>query len=207
MIYGLYILTNHDNTTTEVLLSQVEQALLGGANMVQYRDKTRDTAKQYQQATALLKLCHRYHKPLIINDSIALAQAVNADGVHLGKTDNSLTKARQLLGKQKIIGISCYNSLDLAITAQQQGANYIAFGRFYPSQTKPHAIPAPLSLLTQAKPTIDLPMVAIGGINKTNAKVLVDAGADSLAVIQSIWQRNDIQAEARATASLFKQNR
>ncbi|MEN9502608.1 MAG: hypothetical protein RI964_1893 [Pseudomonadota bacterium] len=193
---GLYVIT--DGAVGTALLQKVEQALQGGAAIVQYRDKSTDAPRRYQEASALRALCQQYHALLVVNDDVALAQAVQADGVHVGKDDAALLAARAVLGAAAIIGVSCYNRLDLAVHAQQQGADYVAFGSFFPSPTKPDAPRATLALLVQARQQLPhTPICSIGGITLDNSQALVDAGADMLAVITDVFQQPDITARAR----------
>lgn len=182
---GLYAITQTENKTDTQILNDVEQIILGGAVVLQYRDKREN--KTQDLAEQLLTLCQQHNIPLIINDDIKLAQAIHADGVHLGKDDGSVLEARQVLGEHKIIGVSCYNNLNLALQAQQQGANYVAFGRFFSSSTKPLASPADIQTLIQAKQVLTVPIVAIGGILPNNATSLLNAGADLLAVIGGLY--------------------
>ena len=184
-VRGLYAITQAENKSMAVILYEVEAVLNGGAVMLQYRNKS--LANHYVIASHVHALCQRYHVPLIINDDMHLAQALGAEGVHLGEHDGELHEARALLGDQAIIGITCYQSLEYAQLAQQQGANYVAFGRFFPSRSKPLAKRAALSLLTEAKQNIAIPIVAIGGILPGNATELLAAGADILAVIDGLF--------------------
>jgi thiamine-phosphate pyrophosphorylase len=197
---GLYAITQTEGKSFDSILAEVEQILLGGAVVMQYRDKQPKNARLL--AKQLLELCHHYQVPLLINDDVELADQVAADGVHLGKQDSSIAKARLRLGQEAIIGVSCYNSVDIALTAQQQGADYVAFGRFFPSSSKPLASPAQLSTLQQAKKTLKLPIVAIGGILPDNGRQLLNAGADLLAVIGGLYTDQPQQA-AQAYNSLF----
>lgn len=198
---GLYAITPQC-ADTALLLRKVEAALKGGAAAVQYREKTGDAALRHEQASELLPLCHAYHAPLIINDDLRLADLVGADGVHLGRDDGGLREARIILGADKIIGASCYQSLELALTAQEQGADYVAFGSFFSSLTKPNAQPAPLHLLEQAG-VLHVPVVAIGGITPDNAIDLIEAGVDSLAVISALFDAPDIESAARQFNRMF----
>ncbi|MDY6991123.1 MAG: thiamine phosphate synthase [Pseudomonadota bacterium] len=200
---GLYAITDAALIPADQLMTAVSQALIGGAQLIQYRDKTNAYAKRRQQATALHQWCQRYQCPLIINDDIQLAHAIQAEGVHLGQEDNDITTARQLLGAQAIIGISCHNRLDLAQQACAAGASYVAFGRFFASLTKPEAVAADIALLSEAKKLLSKPIVAIGGITPDNGAQLIAAGADCLAVIQGLWGSEDITATARRYAQLF----
>jgi len=202
MIGGLYAITRETDDTAQ-LLREVSAALNGGASAVQYRDKSGDAARQHEQASELLMLCRRHAVPLIINDSLRLADLVGADGVHLGCDDGAVREARIILGAQRIIGVSCYQSLELALAAQEAGADYVAFGSFYPSTTKPDAPRANRVLLQQASGVLQLPIVAIGGITPDNAEPLIEAGADAIAVIEALFGAPDIQATARRFAELF----
>ena len=199
---GIYALTA-ETADTGRLLAQVEAALAGGVAAVQYRDKSGDVARRHEQASELTALCHRFGVPLIVNDDLRLADLCDADGVHLGRDDASLREARIILGKEKIIGASCYQSLELARSAQAAGADYVAFGSFFASPTKPAAGRADAALLHDATQAIHLPIVAIGGITLTNASALLDAGADSLAVLSALFDAADIRAAAHDLNQLF----
>jgi len=199
---GLYAITS-EAEDTERLLARVEAALAGGVAAVQYRDKSDDVARRHEQASELVALCHRFGVPLIVNDDLRLADLCDADGVHLGRDDGSVREARIILGKGKFIGASCYQSLELAQAAQAAGADYVAFGSFFPSPTKPAAARASLDLLRDAARLIHVPIVAIGGITLTNAPALLDAGADSLAVLSALFDAPDIRTAAHALNQLF----
>lgn len=203
-LQGLYVITDSqllpDDTT---LLHGVAAAIKGGARIVQYRDKSTDHSKRLRQSRALLALCREQQVPLLINDDIVLAAEIGADGVHVGIDDASLELARNTLGEQAIIGVSCYNRLALAEKAQQGGASYVAFGRFFSSKTKPDAAPADSALLIQAQQTIHLPIVAIGGITVENAQPLVSAGVDMLAVVHGVFAATDVQAAAKTYSEIF----
>lgn len=199
---GLYAITP-DGKSVDEILNFTEAVLKGGACVVQYRDKS--TNDKFTLASELLKLCHAYNAPLIINDDVELAIKIHADGVHLGKDDSSILDARQRLGEHSIIGVSCYNSLERALNAQSHGATYVAFGRFFSSTSKPLAAPAEIGTLTAAKKILTLPIVAIGGILPENGAMLLDAGADLLAVIGGLATDNSTQA-AKDYCALFSQN-
>ena len=202
---GLYGVTDSQlQPDDRILMGTVEHALMGGMKVLQYRDKSLDEAKRLRQAGALKVLCHQYQALLIINDDIELALAVEADGVHLGQQDDSLAKARKRLGSYAIIGISCEGSLEQAKAAVEQGADYIAFGRFFPSRTKPDAKPADITILPEAKAMFDLPVVAIGGITVDNAPDIIKAGADMVAVIHNLFSAQDIQSRARHFNALYE---
>ena len=200
---GVYAITP-ETADTGHLLAQVEAALAGGVAAVQYRDKSDDVARRHEQASELVALCRPFGVPLIVNDDLRLADLCDADGIHLGRDDASLREARIILGKDKLIGASCYQSLELALAAQAAGADYVAFGSFFASPTKPAAGRAGLDLLREAAPLIHVPLVAIGGITLTNAPALLDAGADSLAVLSALFDTPDIRAAARALNHLFE---
>ena len=200
---GLYAVTDAFLLPDDRLTAAVEQAILGGARLIQYRDKSHDTARRLAQAQALNALCQHHAVPLIINDDMELAAQVSAAGVHVGQDDPAFAVARARLGENAIIGVSCYDRLDLALEAAQAGADYVAFGAFFPSPTKPTEIRAPIELLRQARATLNIPIVAIGGITPDNASLLLDAGADALAVVSAVFAQPDIQAAARRFAALF----
>jgi len=200
-LHGLYLLTREDASDTR-LCAGVSAALGAGARCVQYRDKSNDPQRRLRQALALLALCHQHQAPLIINDDVALAERIGADGVHLGKNDPSVAMARARLGPQALIGVSCYNQWDRAQAAAEAGADYLAFGAFFDSDTKPQAIRAAPELLRRAA-RFGLPRVAIGGIDADNGAALIDAGADALAVLGAFWTAADPAAAARAIADLF----
>lgn len=199
---GLYVITAPAPGLS--LEAAVARALDGGACVVQYRDKRPDqTARRRREAAALLTLCRARGVPLIINDDVALAREIDADGVHLGAEDDSLDHAREALGPDAIVGVSCYNRPERAVAAQAAGASYVAFGRFFPSGTKPGAVQATPAMLRETRPRLRLPVVAIGGITPENGALLVAAGADLLAVIGGVFGRSDPREAARAFAPLF----
>ena len=200
---GLYAITP-ETTDTARLLMQVEAALAGGVAAVQYRDKSGDVARRHEQASELVALCRRFGVPLIVNDDLRLADLTDADGVHLGRDDGSLREARIILGKDKFVGASCYQSLELAQAAQAAGADYVAFGSFFASPTKPAAPRAGPDLLREAAPVIRVTLVAIGGITLANAPRLLDAGADCLAVLSALFDAPDIRASAHDLNQLFE---
>lgn len=201
---GLYAITQTEHKTPETIVKEVSAAIRGGAVIVQYRDK--NPADALKLGRALLEVCHAADVPLIVNDDIELAAAIGADGVHLGKDDADIDRARRRLGENAIVGVSCYNSIERALNAENQGADYAAFGRFYPSGTKPLASPAELETLQQAKQRLTIPIVAIGGITPENGKPLIDAGADLLAVVGGLFDRDPKQS-AEAFRTLFESAR
>lgn len=201
IVSGLYVITP-DETDTVELLRKVRLALLGGARMVQYRNKTAAAALRLKQAQALRELTREFAVPLIINDDARLAQQVDADGVHLGGTDGGVADARALLGSGRLIGVSCYNRPALAHEAVRLGADYVAFGSFFPSTVKPGAVVATPDLLRQARRELAVPLVAIGGITPQNSAQLLAAGANALAVISAVFAAADIEQAARQFSNL-----
>ncbi|MCP4283317.1 MAG: thiamine phosphate synthase [Gammaproteobacteria bacterium] len=200
---GLYAITDSNLMPPESFRSLVEQALAGGVHVIQYRDKGSDPQLAREQAEGLLLLCRQAGIPLIINDNVDLAVAIGADGVHLGRDDPQLKSSRQRLGQRAIIGISCYNDFELALRAEKSGADYIAFGRFFPSITKPAAVSANINLLQRARSELKIPAVAIGGITPENGAALITAGADMLAVIQGVFGQPDVRAACARFNRLF----
>ncbi|MFJ4374246.1 thiamine phosphate synthase [Pseudomonas japonica] len=201
---GLYAITDSQLLAGR-FLPYVEAALDGGVTLLQYRDKSDNQAQRLREAEALLHLCERYKTQLIINDDAELAARLGV-GVHLGQTDGPLTPARTLLGRDAIIGSTCHAQLELAEQAASEGASYVAFGRFFNSQTKPGAPAADIELIRQAKARIKLPVAVIGGITLDNAAPLVEHGADLLAVIHGLFgadSAQEVSRRARAFNALF----
>jgi len=202
---GLYAITDAGLQPDEQLAEHVALAIEGGARLIQYRDKSSNRSLRLHQARALAGLCAAHNVPLIINDDTRLAADCGAAGVHLGQDDTDLASARKLLGDNAIIGISCYNSPELARQAAEQGADYIAFGRFFASDTKPDAIQATPDLITGSKQHWDIPVAAIGGITPDNAEQLLDAGADMLAAVRGVFAATDIRQATADFAQMFAQ--
>lgn len=197
---GLYAITDGQLLAGR-FLSYVEAALEGGVTLLQYRDKTHDESRRLREASELLKLCERYKTRLIINDDAELAARLGV-GVHLGQSDGSLSNARALLGHKAIVGATCHGRLELAEQARADGATYVAFGRFFTSQTKPDAPAVPLDLLEQVRARVNLPIAVIGGITLENAAPLVEHGADLLAVVNGLFGA-DSPAEVTRRAKAF----
>jgi thiamine-phosphate pyrophosphorylase len=195
---GLYAISDGPRPD---LLRACAAALRGGASLLQYRDKTTDPHRRREEALALAELCRAYDVPLIINDDVELASEIGA-GVHLGAADADLHTARRRLGTTAILGASCYDSLERAREAAAAGADYLAFGAFFPSPTKPQARRATLELLRAAR-ALARPLVAIGGITVENAPAVIEAGADLVAVISGVFGAADVEAAARRYARLF----
>ncbi|GAB1234932.1 thiamine phosphate synthase [Ferrigenium sp. UT5] len=201
-VHGLYAITP-DEPDTAVLLRKARLALQGGAQILQYRNKTADAGLQTRQAQALRQLTREFNATFIVNDDPGLAAAADADGVHLGGDDGSVPAARALLGEAGIVGVSCYNRAPLAFAAAQQGADYVAFGAFFASAVKPGALQAEVPMLRAARTGLNVPIVAIGGITLQNGAALIEAGADALAVISALWNAPDIERTARKFSTLF----
>ncbi len=200
---GLYAITDETLIPESAFAATIEQALRGGSSIIQYRDKSGNEVKRLEQASALRSLCNQYDACLIINDDITLAKAVAADGVHLGEEDASIEQARLMLGEDAIIGVSCYNQLQRALKAQAAGADYVAFGAVFTSPTKPNARSASCELISEAKSQLDIPLCAIGGIDKSNAERVIDAGADMTALISGLFSEADIYLTAKYISRLF----
>jgi thiamine-phosphate pyrophosphorylase len=205
LLRGLYAITDSQLLAGGKLLPYVEAALKGGAQLLQYRDKSTDTIRRLEEAQALQGLCAQYGAALIINDDLALAAQLGV-GLHLGQTDGSLAAARQHLGPHAIIGATCHAQLELATTAAANGASYLAFGRFFNSHTKPGAPTATLELLQQARERFERPLAAIGGITLERAPALIANGASLIAVINDLFAAEDacaVEQRARAFSQLF----
>ncbi|HEX4858221.1 MAG TPA: thiamine phosphate synthase [Usitatibacteraceae bacterium] len=207
---GLYAITP-DWQDTRRLCDAVGEAILGGAAAIQYRNKKAPPELAWRQAEALANLCKPAGIPLIINDDAELAIALRADGVHLGMADAALSqigtvKARlEQAGSAAIVGISCYSELARARAAETAGADYVAFGSFFASLTKPAASRASVDLLNRARAALQVPLVAIGGITTVNASCLIEAGADAIAVISDLFERADIRRQAQLFKEMFNE--
>lgn len=201
-IEGLYALTPEASDET-ALTASVETALMAGLKLLQVRCKLERDAR-VRQTLRMVALCRRYGATCIVNDDAALAAQTGADGVHLGRGDGSVAGARQVLGPDAIIGVSCYDDLARAQRLRAEGADYVAFGSFFPSSVKPDAVRPRLDLLTRARALLDCPIVAIGGISLATAPLVRAAGADALAVITDVFSAADIGARVRAYGRLFE---
>jgi len=192
ILSGLYAITDESLMSINDFSSMAEAALSSGVSIIQYRDKSHDTEKRIKQAHELRILCDRYNALLIINDDIDLTILSNADGIHIGKDDTSIRETRKYLGDNKIIGVSCYNSIDLAKQAIEDGADYIAFGSFFGSTIKPDAPKAEVELISSIKNNYDIPVCCIGGITTKNCRELLREKADMLAVISELFSSQNI---------------
>jgi thiamine-phosphate pyrophosphorylase len=203
---GLYAIADTGYLDDARLAGAVADAIEGGARVIQYRDKKHDAANRLRQTRALSRLCRERGVIFLVNDDVALAKESGADGVHLGREDMPPDQARAQIGMNKLVGVSCYNDLARATAAENLGANYVAFGSFFPSRTKPQAARAAPELLLMARARLKVPLVAIGGITPENGVELVRAGADMLAVIEGVFGQTDIRAAAQRYAKLFRQS-
>lgn len=206
-LHGLYAITNEQIMPDDIFLSKAEAALSAGVAVLQYRNKSADEKKKSVQANKLKQLCTKYKAILIINDDITLAKAVDADGVHIGKDDESIHEVRKQLGSNKIIGVSCYDQLSLAEDAADNGADYIAFGSFFSSSVKPDAPRANIELISEFKTRHDTPVCCIGGITTQNCTPLLTAGADMLAVISDVFAHDEnsvIRNKCKIYSDTFK---
>lgn len=200
---GSYAITDCENLTIDDLINKSEAILNVGVSLFQYRNKETNPKKKKELAEKLHLLCQQYNTPFIVNDDVALAKDIKADGVHLGQDDEGIDSARKILGA-KIIGISCYNDIELAIVAERSGTDYVAFGSFFPSVTKPDAKKASIELLKKAKTSLTIPIVAIGGITPENGKQLINANVDYLAIISGLYSATDTVSATKAYKHLFK---
>jgi thiamine-phosphate pyrophosphorylase len=201
---GLYAITSQAICASPARLEAgVAAAIAGGARLIQYRDKLSDAATRLANARQLRQRCRDAGVRFIVNDDMQLAAEVEADGVHLGKSDGAIGTARALLGEKVLIGVSCSGDLARALAAQQQGADYVAFGRFYDSNTKPDAPLASIEVLREARAQLRLPIVAIGGVTPDNAAPLLAAGAGMIAAVDGVFGAANIEAAARHYAALF----
>ncbi len=204
---GIYALTPEDNLLPR-LAALVESALQGGVRWLQYRNKSAPPSLRRIEASALLKICNAYGARLIINDDVWLAVEIGAHGAHVGRDDlpgGNLETARQALGPNRILGVSCYDDLARAEVAVEAGADYIAFGSLFPSQTKPQATRASLEVIRAAKQRFSVPVVGIGGITTENARQVFEAGADMIAVLSALFDAMDIRRQAERFHQLFKE--
>ena len=208
VLQGLYALTPDDNLLPR-LSALVESALRGGVRLVQYRNKIAPAPLRRAQAAELLRICRAHGAHLIVNDDVWLAAEIGADGAHLGSEDmpgGSMQAARDALGPHRLLGISCYDDLDRAEAAAQAGADYIAIGSVYASPSKPQATRASIDVLREAKQRLQLPVAAIGGITVKNARSVLDAGADMIAVMSDLFDAMDIRRQAETFQRLFDHN-
>jgi len=188
---GIYAITPETENTKQ-LLEKIEFLLNFNVKIYQYRNKSSNLALQKQQAAAISDLVKSKEGVFLVNDSVELAKFSNADGVHLGENDVSIPYARKKLSKSRFIGSSCYANLSMALKAYNSGADYVAFGSFFQSVTKPLAIKANLKLIGQFKKRATLPVVAIGGISENNVEEVLSSGADLVAISSALFNADNI---------------
>lgn len=203
---GLYAITP-DDCLLPRLSALVAEALVGGVRIVQYRNKLAPPPLRRSQAAELIRICRAHDAALIINDDPALAAELGADGVHVGREDGGVARARAIVGPDAIVGASCYNDFQLAEAAVAAGADYVAFGAMFPSTVKPEAVTAPISLIAQARSQLNVPVCAIGGIRLENVGQLIDAGVNMASVITDLFDAPNLTERARAYQALFGASR
>ncbi len=186
---GLYVITDEYLTPDETVHSYVEDALIAGASIVQYRNKTKSDEEVEEVCRTLQSLCTSYSVPFIIDDRPHLAAKIDADGLHIGKDDMPIAEARKIFPRG-IIGVSCYGSIRKAREAQQEGADYVAFGSFFASPTKPHSGIISLNVLHKAKEALEIPICAIGGISQTNIGQIAATQTDMISVVSAAFKGN-----------------
>mgnify|MGYP001824214013 CR=1 FL=1 len=192
LLKGLYVITDENLTPDDTVHSYVEDALKAGASIVQYRNKTKSDEEVEEVCRTLQALCSQYNAPFIIDDRPYLAEKIQADGIHIGKDDMSLDEARKIFPKG-IIGVSCYGSIRKAREAQEEGADYVAFGSFFSSPTKPHSGIISMNVLQKAKEAVDIPICAIGGISQTNIGEVAAKNIDMISVVSAAFKGNTQQ--------------
>ena len=200
--YTLYLVTDRQLMSCDSLTEAVEQAILGGCTMIQLREKELPSLEFYNQAVAVKQVTERYHIPLIINDRIDIAMAVQATGVHIGQHDLPAAAVRKIIGENMLLGVSA-SSIAEAIQAQQDGADYLGVGAMFPTGTKTDADSVSMEELQKIRTAVSLPIVVIGGINKGNAGRFKPMGIDGLAVVSAIIAQSDIKAAAAELKDLF----
>jgi len=200
--YTLYLVTDRQLMSCDSLTEAVEQAILGGCTMIQLREKELSSLEFYNQAVAVKQVTDKYHIPLIINDRIDIAMAVQATGVHIGQHDLPAAAVRKVIGENMLLGVSA-SSIAEAIQAQQDGADYLGVGAMFPTGTKTDADSVSMEELQKIRAAVSLPIVVIGGINKGNAGRVKPMGIDGLAVVSAIIAQSDIKAAAAELKDLF----
>ena len=200
---GLYVITDTHLIPRARFVETVEAAVRGGATMVQLREKETPPEEVIRLGRDILTVTRRYGALLIVNDHPTIAREIGADGVHVGRDDPPLAEARAIVGVEAIIGASCYGEVDRAVAAEQAGADYVAFGTPFPSPTKAKRTDISLGIFHEAKQRVRVPVFAIGGITLANARQVIDAGADGIAIVSGVFAAPDVEAAARTLAQLF----
>lgn len=198
---GLYVITDDTLTPSDKIFESIEEALQGGAKIVQLRDKTNDTSTVEDVSLRLQELCHKYDALFVLNDKIEIAIKLGLDGLHIGKDDYSnIQDVRKNF--KGILGVSCYDDLEMAKNMQKAGVDYVAFGACFNSSTKPNASTMNLKIIKKAKDELNIPICVIGGINTNNIKTLLEYKPDMVAIISDIWKSDDITKKARFFTNL-----
>lgn len=200
----LYAITDRKWTGKQSLYEQVESALKGGATVIQLREKQLDEKTFLKEARELKTLCHKYNVPLIINDNIDIMLQSDADGVHVGQDDTDVKEARERIGNDKILGVSCHNPKE-AIKAVHDGANYLGVGSVFQTHTKDNVVHLTHTLLKDITSSVDVPIVAIGGISKDNIMELQGTGVNGVALVSAIFSAENIEEETKELYRLSKQ--
>ncbi|MDR3597194.1 thiamine phosphate synthase [Clostridium sp.] len=200
--YSIYLVTDRDLMSTETLEEAVEQAIIGGCTLVQLREKDCSSFDFYNTAVKIKEITDKYNVPLLINDRVDIALAVDAAGVHVGQSDLPLTVVRKILGDEKIIGVSTGN-LEEALKAQKDGADYLGVGAMYATGTKKDAKHTSMEELRKIRENVLIPIVVIGGINKDRVKDFEGMGIDGLAIVSAIIAQKDIEKATREIKNLF----
>ncbi len=202
--YSIYLVTDRDLMSTETLEEAVEQAIIGGCTLIQLREKDCSSLDFYSTAVKVKEITDKYNVPLIVNDRLDIALAVDAAGVHVGQSDMPAEIVRKIIGEDKIIGVST-GSLEQALKAQKDGADYLGVGAMYATGTKKDANPTSMEELRKIRENISIPIVVIGGINKITARDFKGIGIDGLAIVSAIIAQKDIAEAAREIKEIFKQ--
>ncbi len=201
--YTLYLVTDRDLMSTKTLEEAVEQAIMGGCTLVQLREKIASSRDFYQTALKVKAITDNYDIPLIINDRVDIALAIGADGVHVGQSDLPAGVVRKIIGKDKILGVSA-GTVEKAIEAQRDGADYIGVGALFSTSTKTDAKSVSLETLMKIIKEVSIPIVGIGGINAENAVKLKNTGIDGIAVVSAIIAQKDIRLSAEKMLKIFR---
>lgn len=202
--YELYLVTDTNICPREKLVSVTESAIKGGVTLVQLREKDISTREFFAEASELKKLCMYYNVPLLINDRIDIALAVDADGIHIGQSDMPLKVSRKILGPNKIIGLSAGN-VNQAVEAVSDGADYLGVGAVFPTSTKRDASNVGIEMLKQVRKSVDIPIVGIGGINPDNISQLYGSGIEGVAVVSCIMGSDDPYAVSKQLSQMVKE--
>lgn len=201
--YTLYLVTDRGLMSTGTLEEAVEKAVCGGCTIVQLREKTASSLEFYENALKVKAITDKYNVPLIINDRVDIALAIDAAGIHVGQSDLPAGAVRKIIGGEKILGVSA-NSVEAALKAQQDGADYIGVGALYSTNTKTDAGVIAREQLIEVRKAVDIPVVGIGGINRQNAGELVTTGIDGIAVVSAIISQKDIYGAAKELLDIFR---